>query len=122
MDELKTLKDVKKKYEKEYKPRKLMDVYKEYYEDKIRLGQGDCHRDVFMQYLEDLGIKWIKELSKENVPQYDDDGAKEYVDYFKNKYGIIIQLDDEYDWGNTQVEFLIEWIKYIFDISEEDLK
>ena len=31
-------------------------------------------------------------------------------------------LEHEYNWSNVMLEFLIDWIKHFFNITEEDLK
>jgi len=66
-------------------------------------------------------IKWIKELERNTELMDKYDNSKRIDD---NVAQFICRLPG-YDWGDSDVvssDELIEWIKYFFNITEEDLK
>jgi len=76
----------------------------------------DCNSDcnyahVSREQLKQSAIKWIKTLKNEGYKQYHE------IDYHNPLYDFYLDDDAGYSCENV-----IEWIKYFFDISDEDLK
>ncbi len=65
----------------------------------------------------ELGIKWIKELEKYNTIDMNNPNYKIVPEYLKS----FIDLGGEGIDANTCIT-VINWIKHIFNITDEDIK
>jgi len=104
--ELKTLKDLPH-YISKFKFEKI--------ETPIKAFQRGYPHFLFIGELRQEAIKWIKELKKEIVPTKDEIKIKDIKEI--DKISLYILFKEK----SIENRARIEWIKYFFNITEEDL-